>query len=195
MFVIPVKRARSGACLSVLAQPLAHNCCQIRAAGQDFNPFAQPFPETWQRFASARPAHPPAHIRDALKRVARVRAPLQADRPVRCPSRQLKRANKPTALRSVSTLRSSRQRKEFHESRQKPIGMQTPPAADASHARCIRWTEFSQPNAQLSRIYDLANEKSSISIGRGRGTRTHDPRFWRPMLYQLSYTPMPCGGC
>ena len=26
--------------------------------------------------------------------------------------------------------------------------------------------------------------------GRGRGTRTHDPRFWRPMLYQLSYTPM-----
>ncbi len=23
----------------------------------------------------------------------------------------------------------------------------------------------------------------------GRGTRTHDPRFWRPMLYQLSYTP------
>src|SRR5690349_15653635 len=27
--------------------------------------------------------------------------------------------------------------------------------------------------------------------GRGRGTRTHDPRFWRPMLYQLSYTPRP----
>ena len=24
--------------------------------------------------------------------------------------------------------------------------------------------------------------------GRGRGTRTHDPRFWRPMLYQLSYS-------
>ena len=25
--------------------------------------------------------------------------------------------------------------------------------------------------------------------GRGEGTRTPDPRFWRPMLYQLSYTP------
>src|SRR3569833_4672582 len=25
--------------------------------------------------------------------------------------------------------------------------------------------------------------------GRGGGTRTHGPRFWRPMLYQLSYTP------
>ena len=24
---------------------------------------------------------------------------------------------------------------------------------------------------------------------RSGGTRTHDPRFWRPMLYQLSYTP------
>ena len=27
------------------------------------------------------------------------------------------------------------------------------------------------------------------NTGRGRGTRTPDPRFWRPMLYQLSYTP------
>jgi hypothetical protein len=28
-----------------------------------------------------------------------------------------------------------------------------------------------------------------IRRGRGGGTRTHGPRFWRPMLYQLSYTP------
>src|ERR1700749_2482964 len=28
-----------------------------------------------------------------------------------------------------------------------------------------------------------------FSLGRGGGTRTHGPRFWRPMLYQLSYTP------
>src|SRR6266446_8267921 len=28
-----------------------------------------------------------------------------------------------------------------------------------------------------------------LSSGRSGGTRTHDPRFWRPMLYQLSYTP------
>ena len=27
-------------------------------------------------------------------------------------------------------------------------------------------------------------------FGRGRRTRTHDPWFWRPVLYQLSYTPM-----
>ena len=26
-------------------------------------------------------------------------------------------------------------------------------------------------------------------IGRGSKIRTHDTRFWRPMLYQLSYTP------
>ena len=26
-------------------------------------------------------------------------------------------------------------------------------------------------------------------FGRGTGTRTRDLRFWRPSLYQLSYTP------
>jgi hypothetical protein len=31
--------------------------------------------------------------------------------------------------------------------------------------------------------------KLIMENGRGGGTRTHDPRFWRPMLYQLSYTP------
>ena len=30
----------------------------------------------------------------------------------------------------------------------------------------------------------------SFFFGRGRRTRTHDPWFWRPVLYQLSYTPM-----
>lgn len=29
-----------------------------------------------------------------------------------------------------------------------------------------------------------------ILSGRGSKIRTHDPRFWRPMLYQLSYTPI-----
>src|SRR6267378_7862274 len=29
--------------------------------------------------------------------------------------------------------------------------------------------------------------------GRGGATRTPDPRFWRPLLYQLSYTPVPVG--
>src|SRR5262245_56774914 len=44
---------------------------------------------------------------------------------------------------------------------------------------------------------DLANEldgilrhaRCSSESGRSGGTRTPDPRFWRPMLYQLSYTP------
>ena len=26
--------------------------------------------------------------------------------------------------------------------------------------------------------------------GRGSKIRTHDTRFWRPLLYQLSYTPI-----
>ena len=28
-----------------------------------------------------------------------------------------------------------------------------------------------------------------LSNGRSEGTRTPNPRFWRPVLYQLSYTP------
>src|ERR1700694_2134008 len=28
---------------------------------------------------------------------------------------------------------------------------------------------------------------------RGGATRTPNPRFWRPLLYQLSYTPVPVG--
>ena len=30
--------------------------------------------------------------------------------------------------------------------------------------------------------------------GRGGGTRTPGARFWRPTLYQLSYTPIKFGG-
>src|SRR5579864_247218 len=32
-----------------------------------------------------------------------------------------------------------------------------------------------------------------LESGRGGATRTPDPRFWRPLLYQLSYTPLPVG--
>ena len=39
----------------------------------------------------------------------------------------------------------------------------------------------------------IANKKTTFSggffIGRGSKIRTHDTRFWRPVLYQLSYTP------
>ena len=37
-------------------------------------------------------------------------------------------------------------------------------------------------------------KNSLAQIGRSGGTRTPSPRFWRPVLYQLSYTP-PCQHC
>ena len=39
---------------------------------------------------------------------------------------------------------------------------------------------------------DKKSDKSKLVgfFGRGGRTRTHDPWFWRPVLYQLSYTPM-----
>lgn len=42
--------------------------------------------------------------------------------------------------------------------------------------------------------YDQSTQSKSsheikIDNGRGRGARTPDLRFWRPPLYQLSYTP------
>ena len=46
------------------------------------------------------------------------------------------------------------------------------------------------------RVLMRANEKReaskclSLFFGRGRRTRTLGTRFWRPLLYQLSYTPM-----
>ena len=32
--------------------------------------------------------------------------------------------------------------------------------------------------------------RRTFLFGRGRRIRTRDPRFWRPVLYQLSYTPV-----
>jgi hypothetical protein len=43
----------------------------------------------------------------------------------------------------------------------------------------------------LQQLFALLRCARCLRPGRGRGTRTHDPRFWRPMLYQLSYTPRP----
>ena len=43
---------------------------------------------------------------------------------------------------------------------------------------------------QLLDIYTkTALRMRAVHFGRGSKIRTHDPRFWRPMLYQLSYTP------
>ena len=45
-----------------------------------------------------------------------------------------------------------------------------------------------------NQIYcSIKNKRPTIKVGlvfgRGSKIRTHDTRFWRPMLYQLSYTP------
>ena len=44
-------------------------------------------------------------------------------------------------------------------------------------------------------VCHLNNKKEAMTIvmtsfGRGRKARTLDTRFWRPLLYQLSYTPV-----
>ena len=36
---------------------------------------------------------------------------------------------------------------------------------------------------------DVFTSFESIKFGRGSKNRTHDTRFWRPLLYLLSYTP------
>src|SRR5256884_9605995 len=48
-------------------------------------------------------------------------------------------------------------------------------------------------------LFDLDSVGTALAMvvipesGRGGATRTPDPRFWRPVLYQLSYTPVPVG--
>src|SRR5207245_3862450 len=48
-------------------------------------------------------------------------------------------------------------------------------------------------------LFALGSAGTALAIvvipesGRGGATRTPDPRFWRPLLYQLSYTPVPVG--
>ena len=39
-------------------------------------------------------------------------------------------------------------------------------------------------------LYEKMTTRSGGHFGRGRKARTLDTRFWRPLLYQLSYTPM-----
>ena len=51
------------------------------------------------------------------------------------------------------------------------------PAAHWSQTSCATKLRYTP-------IFDLVH-----IIGRGRRTRTLGTRFWRPLLYQLSYTP------
>src|SRR6266853_1551950 len=48
-------------------------------------------------------------------------------------------------------------------------------------------------------LFDLGSVGTLLAMlvipesGRGGATRTPDPRFWRPLLYPRSYTPVPVG--
>src|SRR3546814_12241399 len=50
------------------------------------------------------------------------------------------------------------------------------------------------PTRRSSALSSRARKSGREETGRSVGTRTHAPRFWRPMLYQLSYTPKAKGG-
>jgi hypothetical protein len=48
-----------------------------------------------------------------------------------------------------------------------------------------------EQNAYLQFFFLIVKIKDYMKYfnGRSGGTRTPSPRFWRPVLYQLSYTP------
>ena len=64
-------------------------------------------------------------------------------------------------------------------------------AALTVHRTVIHYRSPSSPLQIVSQQKEKAHEKRGLYLfGRGGRTRTRDPRFWRPVLYQLSYTPM-----
>src|SRR5208283_573177 len=57
-----------------------------------------------------------------------------------------------------------------------------------------RISDFCVPNAYRFAwhpgLIAVCSAQPFVSSGRSGGTRTPSPRFWRPVLYQLSYTPV-----
>src|SRR3984893_1702205 len=47
------------------------------------------------------------------------------------------------------------------------------------------------PIWRLARPVPSRERENTSGVGRSGGARTPNPRFWRPVLYQLSYTPVP----
>ena len=47
-----------------------------------------------------------------------------------------------------------------------------------------------QLNYRAKLDFDIYQTEVRLNSGRGRRIRTLGTRFWRPMLYQLSYTPI-----
>ena len=53
------------------------------------------------------------------------------------------------------------------------------------------WRRKRRRNAQIDiKRKEKTTCKSKWFFGRGSKNRTHDTRFWRPLLYQLSYAPI-----
>src|SRR3954464_13584031 len=50
----------------------------------------------------------------------------------------------------------------------------------------------SSSNISVKNVRALLNGLRIGESGRGGGNRTPNQRFWRPLLYQLSYTPVVC---
>ena len=98
-----------------------------------------------------------------------------------------------------------------------PIFCNLPFAEDRNIGMCLNYIEhipiFGHGAANATRTHDLiltkdvlyllsysSLQKSPVSycqqsFGRGRRIRTLGTRFWRPLLYQLSYTPLSFAEC
>jgi hypothetical protein len=71
--------------------------------------------------------------------------------------------------------------------------------ASTFHYSVFKVREVPRRGVGIIAISQLASTTSHrhdalSSSGGGNGTRTHDPRLAKPMLYQLSYSPMPSRG-
>lgn len=71
------------------------------------------------------------------------------------------------------------------------------PVATARKVKSTRIQQQCENNAELNQlgIWKVVENKKTLRFhqgfkyGRGGETRTPDTRFWRPVLYQLSYAP------
>lgn len=70
-----------------------------------------------------------------------------------------------------------------------------PPGSLLHHSFCIFTTLYFSTNFSPKRLIILSKKRylplaEDIFFSRGSRNRTHNQRFWRPLLYQLSYTPV-----
>lgn len=73
--------------------------------------------------------------------------------------------------------------------RKKPVPEQSQRPFRSRYSMILQYFGLFQPQKQENRLIYLV-DKSGNLFGRGRRLRTLGLRFWRPPLYQLSYSPM-----